>query len=109
VVFILVISLTCSGAEVSLHFPLGYYFALQDCVISEFMHGLSSVPFVVFSSTLLIKPSLPYTPLAVVLRARKTLRVSTTAGIAQIPTVSSKEGAVIGAVLGTREFHRGHH
>jgi hypothetical protein len=38
------------------------------------------------------------TPLAVVLRARKTLRVSTTAGIAQIPAVSSKEGTVIGAV-----------
>jgi hypothetical protein len=28
---------------------------------------------------------------------------------AQIPDVSSKEGAVIGAVLGTRKFHRGHH
>jgi hypothetical protein len=40
-----------------------------------------------------------YTPLAVVSRARKTLRVSTTTGIAQIPAVSSKEGAVIGAVL----------
>jgi hypothetical protein len=50
-----------------------------------------------------------YTPLAVVSRARKTLRVSTTAGIAQILAVSSKEGAVIGAVLSTREFHRGHH
>jgi hypothetical protein len=48
-----------------------------------------------------------YTPLAVVSRTRKTLRVSTTAGIAQIPAVSSKEGAVIGAVLGTRKFHRG--
>jgi hypothetical protein len=50
-----------------------------------------------------------YTPLAVVSRARKTLRVSTTAGIAQIPDVSSKDGAVIGAVLSTRKFHRGHH
>jgi hypothetical protein len=27
--------------------------------------------------------------------------------IAQIPDVSLKEGAVIGAVLGTRKFHRG--
>jgi hypothetical protein len=44
----------------------------------------------------------PYTPLAVVSRTRKTLRVSTTAGIAQIPAVSSKEGAVIGAVLSTQ-------
>jgi hypothetical protein len=43
-----------------------------------------------------------YTPLAVVSYAR-------TAGIAQIPSVSSKEGAVIGAVLSTRKFHRGHH
>jgi hypothetical protein len=50
-----------------------------------------------------------YTPLAVVSRARKTLRVSTTTGIAQIPAVPSKEGAVIGAVLRTRKFHRGHH
>jgi hypothetical protein len=33
------------------------------------------------------------------------LRVSTTAAIAQIPGVSSKDGAVIGAVLGTRKFH----
>jgi hypothetical protein len=32
----------------------------------------------------------------VVSRARKTLRVSTTATIAQIPAVSLKEGAVIG-------------
>jgi hypothetical protein len=46
-----------------------------------------------------------YTPLAVVSRARKTLPVSTTATIAQILAVSSKEGAVIGAVLGTRKFH----
>jgi hypothetical protein len=37
------------------------------------------------------------TPLAVVSRTRNTVRVSTTA-IAQIPAVSSKEGAVIGAV-----------
>jgi hypothetical protein len=50
-----------------------------------------------------------YTPLAVVSRARKTLRVSTTATIAQITDVSSKEGAMIGAVLGTRTLHRGHH
>jgi hypothetical protein len=50
-----------------------------------------------------------YTPLAVVSRARKTLHVSTTATIAQIPAVSSKEGAVIGDVLSTRKFHRGHH
>jgi hypothetical protein len=50
-----------------------------------------------------------YTPLAVVSRARKTLRVSTTAGIAQLQAVSSKEGAVIGAVLSTQKFHRGHH
>jgi hypothetical protein len=50
-----------------------------------------------------------YTPLAVVSRARKTLRVSTTATIAQIPDVSSKDGAVIGAVLSMRKFHRGHH
>jgi hypothetical protein len=47
-----------------------------------------------------------YTPLAVVSRARKTLRVWTTATIAQITGVSSKEGAVIGAVLSTRKFHR---
>jgi hypothetical protein len=46
---------------------------------------------------------------AVVYRARKTLRVSTTATIAQIPAVLSKDGAVIGAVLSTRKFHRGHH
>jgi hypothetical protein len=45
-----------------------------------------------------------YTPLAVVSRARKTLCVSTTER-AQIPAVSSKEGAVIGAVLSTRKFH----
>jgi hypothetical protein len=50
-------------------------------------------------------PQGPYTPLAVVYRARNTLRVSTTATIAQIPAVSSKEGAV----LSTRKFHRGHH
>jgi hypothetical protein len=50
-----------------------------------------------------------YTPLAVVSRARKTLRVSPTAAIAQIPAVSSKEGAVIGAGLSTRKFHWGHH
>jgi hypothetical protein len=54
-------------------------------------------------------PTVYYTPLAVVSRARKTLRVSTTATIAQIPTISSKDGAVIGAVLSTRKFHRGHH
>jgi ATP-dependent helicase/DNAse subunit B len=53
--------------------------------------------------------SISYTPLTVVSRARKTLRVSTTAGIAQIPAVSSQEGAVIGAVLSTRKFHRGYH
>jgi hypothetical protein len=29
--------------------------------------------------------------------------------LAQIPDVSSKEGAVISAVLSTRKFHRGHH
>jgi hypothetical protein len=34
---------------------------------------------------------------------------STTATIAQIPDVSSKDGAVIGAVLSTRKLHRGHH
>jgi hypothetical protein len=32
-----------------------------------------------------------YTPLAVVSRARKTLRISTTATVAQIPEVSSKD------------------
>jgi hypothetical protein len=42
-----------------------------------------------------------YTPLAVVSLARNTLFVSTTATIAQILDVSSKEGAVIGAVLST--------
>jgi hypothetical protein len=47
-----------------------------------------------------------YTPLAVVSRARKTLRISTTA---TIPAFSSKEGAVIGAVLSTWKFHRVHH
>jgi hypothetical protein len=47
---------------------------------------------------------LPYTPLAVVSRARKTLCISTTATIAQIPDVSSKDGAV----LSMRKFHRGH-
>jgi hypothetical protein len=46
-------------------------------------------------------PNPTYTPLAVVSHARKTIRVSTTATIAQIPAVSSKEGAVIGAVLST--------
>jgi hypothetical protein len=40
-----------------------------------------------------------YTPLTVVSRTCKTLRISTTATIAQIPAVSSKEGAVIAAVL----------
>jgi hypothetical protein len=51
-------------------------------------------------------PTAGYTPLAVVSRARKTLPVSTTtATIAQVPVVSSKEGVV----LGTRKFHRGHH
>jgi hypothetical protein len=52
---------------------------------------------------------LMYTPLAMVYRARKTPRVSTTATIVQIPAVSSKEGAVIGTVLSTQKFHRGHH
>jgi hypothetical protein len=33
----------------------------------------------------------------------------TTATIALILAVSSKEGAVIGAVLSTRKFHRDHH
>jgi hypothetical protein len=37
------------------------------------------------------------------------LCVSTTATIAQIPDVSSKEGAVIGALLSKWKFHRGHH
>jgi hypothetical protein len=49
------------------------------------------------------------TPLAVVSRARRTLRVSTTATDNVNLDVSSKEGAVIGAVLGTRKFHRSHH
>jgi hypothetical protein len=40
---------------------------------------------------------------------RLRLRVSTTATTAQIPAVSSKEGAVIGTVLSTGKFHRGHH
>jgi predicted transcriptional regulator len=43
-----------------------------------------------------------YTPLAVVSRARKSLRVSTTATISQIPVVSLKDGAVIGTVLSTQ-------
>jgi hypothetical protein len=47
-------------------------------------------------SRLILESMYTYTPLAVVSRARKTLRVSTTAGIAQIPAVSSKEVAVIG-------------
>jgi hypothetical protein len=47
-------------------------------------------------------PTLIYTPFSVVSRARKALRVSTTAKIAQMP---SKEGAV----LSTRKFHQGHH
>jgi precorrin-4 methylase len=50
-----------------------------------------------------------YTPLAVVSHAHKTQHVSTTATIAQILAVLSKEGAligtVIGAVLSTRKFH----
>jgi hypothetical protein len=50
-------------------------------------------------------PAKGYTPLAVVSCARKTLHVSTTATIAQIPAVSSKEGTEIGAVLSTRKFH----
>jgi hypothetical protein len=48
-----------------------------------------------------------YTPLAVASRVRKTYQPLLQ--IAQIPDVSSKEDAVIGAVLGTRKFHRGHH
>jgi hypothetical protein len=36
-------------------------------------------------------------------------RETTLVVAAQIPAVSSKEGAVIGAVLSTRKFHRGHH
>jgi hypothetical protein len=44
-------------------------------------------------------PHFPYTPLAVVSRARQTLRASTIATIAQILDVSSKEGTVIGAVI----------
>jgi hypothetical protein len=55
-----------------------------------------------FNVLLLIK-----SPLAVVSRVRKTLRVLTTAAIAQIPAVLSKQGAVIGAVLSMRKFHRG--
>jgi hypothetical protein len=50
-----------------------------------------------------------YTPLTVVSRARKTLRVSTTATDCANSNVTSKEGDVIGAVLSTRKFHRGHH
>jgi hypothetical protein len=46
---------------------------------------------------------------AVVSHAHKTLRVSTIATIAQILDISSKEGTVIGAVLSTQKFHRGHH
>jgi hypothetical protein len=59
------------------------------------------------------KPSLLKSA-TVVSRARKTLRVSTTELLIQTAQitefdVSSKEGAVIGAVLSTRKFHRGHH
>jgi hypothetical protein len=49
-----------------------------------------------------------YTPLAVVSRARNSTRINHCYTIAQIPAVLSKEGAVIGAVLSTRKFHRGH-
>jgi hypothetical protein len=42
-------------------------------------------------------------------RARLCAYTSTNATIAQFPAVSSKEGAVIGAVLSTRKFHRGGH
>jgi hypothetical protein len=51
----------------------------------------------------------PYTSLAVVSRARKTLRVSANATDSANSDISSKEGAVIGAVLAKRKFHRGHH
>jgi hypothetical protein len=45
------------------------------------------------------------TPLAVVSRARKSIRVSTPLlQIAQIPDVSTKDGAVIGAVFSTRKL-----
>jgi hypothetical protein len=47
--------------------------------------------------------------LAVVSRTRKTpLAYQSLLQIAQIPDVSLKEGAVIGAVFSTRKFHRGH-
>jgi hypothetical protein len=47
-----------------------------------------------------------YAPFAVVSRAHA---YQPLLQIAQIPGVSSKERAVVGAVLGTRKFHRGHH
>jgi hypothetical protein len=50
-----------------------------------------------------------YTPLAVVSRTCKTLHVSTTATDRANSDVSSKEGAVIAAVLRTRKFHRSPH
>jgi hypothetical protein len=48
-----------------------------------------------------------YTPLAVVSHTCKTLRISTTATVSANFDVSSKEGAVIVAVLSKRKFHRG--
>jgi hypothetical protein len=42
-------------------------------------------------------------------RPQDSTRISHCYTIAQIPAVSSKEGAVIGAVLNTRKFHRDHH
>jgi hypothetical protein len=78
---------------------------------STYQIAAKSIPYLF--NMAMIRPTRVYPPLAVVSRARKTLplRVSTTEAlhIAQIPVVSSKEGAVIGALLGTRKFHRGHH
>jgi hypothetical protein len=52
--------------------------------------------------------SLVYTPLAVVSRPQDSMRMNRCYDNTK-SAVSSKEGAVIGAVLSTRKFHRGHH
>jgi hypothetical protein len=79
--------------------PFQFWFCQQD--------EKYSVTQINFGGALLLHQSI-YTPLSVVSHARKTLHVSTTATIAQIPVVSSKEGTVIGAVLSTRKFHQTH-
>jgi hypothetical protein len=82
--------------------PISFIAYERGLVIFEYSHVFRSggslmciIPGTFF------KYHISYIPIAVVSRTSKTLRVSTTATIAQIPAVSSKEGAVIGVVLST--------